>query len=173
MSNLEKWQTEIVAWNHVHGIKPDVKRQRFFVDCEVKEFQDATGIEKFYEAGDYAFVIIYYSYLLKKQNEDKTFHSGVIECLNHVRQMGAEKFVDAVIASNWTKYVQAKHTNMDKMSQEAVIVAEKYKGRYKQVVPIRSGDYYFIRGLEQDDQGEWHEKVLKPSTFKEAIHFIK
>ena len=93
--------------------------------------------------------------------------------MKQLEKLNAEKFVDAVIKSNWTKYVQSKYTNIDLMSQEAVRVAEKYKGRYKQVVPIRSGDYYFIRGLEQDDHGKWHKKVLKPSTFKEAIHFIK
>ena len=170
MKQLEKWQAEIVQWNHINGIKPSVERQAFFVQCESDEFRNATGIDKMIEAGDYAFVAIFHAYLLKKINSD--WHTGIIECMNHIKRLNAEKFVDAVIKSNWTKYVQSKYTNIDLMSQEAVRVAEKYKGRYKQVVPIRSGDYYFIRGLEKDSQGEWHEKVLKPSSFREAKEFI-
>ena len=171
MKQLQKWEQQIVDWNHIHGIKPSIERQRFFVNSEAQEYHNEQGTAKLLELGDWAFTAIYLHYLINKSGED--YHSSLIDCMNLVRSSGAEKFVDAVIASNWTKYVHSKYANIDMMSQEAVIVAEKYKGRYKQVVPVRSGDYYFIKGLEQDVNGEWHEKVLKPSTFKEAIHFIK
>ena len=170
MKQLEKWQAEIVQWNHINGIKPSVERQRFFVNSEAQEYHNAKGADKLLELGDWAFTAIYLHYLINKSGED--YHSSLIDCMNLVRACGAEKFVDATIKSNWTKYVHNSQTNMDKMSLEAAILEEKYKGRYKQVVPIRSGDYYFIRGLEKDAQGEWHEKVLKPSSFREAKEFI-
>ena len=172
MSNLEKWQQQIVAWNEVNGINPSIDRQRHFVASEVDEFHNSKGTDKLIELGDYAFTVIYLSHLIAEAGKD--WHTGLIDCLNLVRQHAAEKFVDAVIASNWTKYVQAKDTSLFRMSQEAATVAEKYKDRYKQVVPMRSndGNYYFIRGMEQGADGEWHQKVLKPSSFVEARYYL-
>ena len=170
MSNLEKWQQQIVAWNEVNGINPSIDRQRHFVASEVDEFHNSKGTDKLIELGDYAFTVIYLSHLIAEAGQD--WHTGLIECMNLVHQHAAEKFVDAVIASNWTKYVQAKDTSLFRMSQEAASVAEKYKDRYKQVVPVRNGNWYFIRGMEQGADGEWWPKVLKPSSFVEAKYYI-
>jgi hypothetical protein len=170
MKQLQKWESQIVAWNEVHGIPTSQERQRFFVDREVAEFHEAIGEEKRLELGDYAFTIIYLNYLIKQLGNEH--HSGLMDCLALIRQYGAERYVDATIKSNWTKYVLAHDTTPFKIAEMATEIAEQYKGRYKEVVPVRNGKWWFIRGLEQDSTGVWHEKVLKPTSFIDKKHFL-
>jgi hypothetical protein len=52
---IENLKQQVIAWNQVHGIESSIERQRFLVDCEVKEFHEATGEAKLFELGDWFF----------------------------------------------------------------------------------------------------------------------
>ena len=170
MKNIEQMQLSVLQWEKANGIVTSIDRARHLVDYEVAEYHEAKGEQKLFELGDWFFTAVQLDNTIKLAGKD--YHSSMIDCLNIIREKATEKHVHAVLQSNWTKYVKSKDTGMFRMSQEAASVAEKYQGRYSSVVPVRIGQYFFIRGLEEGKDGQLYEKVLKPSTFISPDKFL-
>ena len=170
MKNIEQMQLSVLQWEKANGIVTSIDRARHLVDAQVALYHESSHEAKLFALGGWFFTAVLLDNAIKLAGKD--YHSSMIDCLNIIREKATEKHVHAVLQSNWTKYVQSKDTGMFRMSQEAASVAEKYQGRYSSVVPVRIGQYFFIRGLEQGKDGRLYEKVLKPSTFISPEKFL-
>ena len=171
MGNFKEYYDETVRWNQANGIDRTIESQRAFCTAETEEFNAHPKVcqAKLIEAGDMLFVISYYHYLIKSAGLID-YHTGYSECLVLVKKLNAERYVKAVIKSNWSKYMPVNRYSLKQASIEAVKASKAYEGRYTAIVPVLTTckGFYFLQGTTQ--QGNL--KVIKPSCYISAEKFL-
>ena len=170
MKEYKKYYDEVVRWNEAHGIEVTLQAQRDICNevwAEYHEHEKMTTA-KLLELADVFFVTAYLSYLVGRTEEN--YHTSYISAMQLVYQHGAEKYLDAVIKSNWSKYMPVKRYSLESASIEAVKASKKYEGRYTAIVPklTTCGGFFFLQGITKDGD----PKVIKQSCYISAEKFL-
>jgi hypothetical protein len=162
MKELEKLYEESNHWQTLQGLDIQFNTAKRFCNAEWQEYhQEENKQKKLLELGD-VFVVTSNAHRIAKL-ADIDFPTSYLECVALIRNAGALEYVKAVIASNWTKYMDKRKVSLQRASIEAEKASAMYEGRYTSIVPTLStdGNYYILIGVTSDGD----KKVIKPPSF--------
>ena len=170
MKEYKKYYDEIVRWNNSHGIVVTLQAQRDICNEEWAEYHahEKMSNAKLLELAKAFCVTAYFNHLVGRTGEN--YHTSYIEAKQIARTLSAERHIEAVIKSNWSKYMPVNRYSLKQASIEAVKASKAYEGRYTAIVPrlTTCRGFYFLQGTTQ--QGNL--KVIKPSCYIPAEKFL-